>query len=692
MRAQRTDIQSLRAIAVVLVIADHLIGRPSGGFVGVDVFFVISGFLITGLLLREQARTGRISFTAFYRRRVKRLLPAAAVVTAVTVAAALAIMPLVRAGQVVVDALWASVFLANWRFVALGTDYMHATDSLSPLQHYWSLAVEEQFYVVWPLLIVATLALGRRLHSPRRALVLVLAVVTVASFGWSLWESAARPTSAYFSTASRGWELGVGALLAFASPHLGRLPQRLRPVLAWAGIAVIAASALLVDQATTVPAPGVLAAVLATAVVIAAGTATERAPLTPLSNPVAVYVGTVSYSLYLWHLPVIVFVGLLLPERGTRYVVISVALIAVLSVLSYHWVETPLRQRPWRILGEGRMPRPSRLAGGPVALRRAALAVLLVSVVGLGLATASSHVAVARPRVDVGALLVGAPSDPARASAVEAALTAPSWPELHPDVTQLGDASRAPEWLDDGCLGLEQRNDLSPEDNALRCVYGDPEAPRTIAILGDSVAISYVPALREAAGDSWRVEVYTMAECPAIDLDTRLGNGESDPRCGSFRDWAVGHLADERPDRVVLTTTPRSLTRLSSGATGEAALDEWRDATGRTLTSLEGLDVTVLDPPPDGQSLAACALRWSVPADCLGGPDELFVATGAATRATAADHPDVTVPPTLAWFCDTDGACPAFVEGVPVSSDGLHLTAAASRQLGPLVRDALRLD
>ncbi|WP_213814199.1 acyltransferase family protein [Glaciihabitans sp. dw_435] len=703
--SRRGDIQTLRAIAVLLVISDHLIRRPSGGFIGVDVFFVISGFLITGLLLREHERTGRISFRRFYLRRVKRLLPAAVTVTVVTVAASFAIFSLVRSTQILVDAAWVSLFAANWRFVSLGTDYLHATDSTSPLQHYWSLAVEEQFYFLWPVLMVAAFAFARwRLRRPdgtavssRRAPLAVLSLVTAGSLAWSLWESAAHPTSAYFSTGSRIWELGVGALLAFAAPSLRRLPDAVRTWFAWAGIAGIVASALLIDTTTRMPAPGAVAPVLFTAVVIAAGTGTNRRQLFPLNNPVGVYIGTISYSLYLWHLPVIVVMGALFPDLGRRYELLSLALIAVLSVLSYHWIETPLRTRSWRF----GMPRAAASRPRRPLLRPAALLALVAAVVGIGFVTAAARVPARVETMDISALTTpvaaaGFPAAPtalefARADAVTAALAATAWPTLSPDITRLGLASRAPEWMTDDCLQLDPVATQTPEKDAQRCVYGTPDAPHTIAVIGDSVAISWVQAIRAAAGTNWRIEVYTMAQCPAVDLTVNFIGGAAHPQCDSFRRWALARVATERPERVVLSSTPNSLAELADGATGAAALGEWRAGTDRTLAALSGMDVTVLDPPAEGASLATCARRWSVPADCVGTPSAAFVEAGRITREVARQHPGVTVPATISWFCSAEGRCPAFVGTTPVTADGLHLSAAESRELAPLVGEALRL-
>ena len=356
-RVLRPDIQGLRAVAVVAVILDHAIGWPIGGFVGVDVFFVISGFLITGLLLRDIERTGRVSFRDFYGKRIRRILPAALLVLVVVTAAAFVVFNVTRAWQTVWDAVYSLVFVVNWHFAVQGTDYFHASDAVSPLQHFWSLSVEEQFYLVWPgLLLLLTFLLpaalrknrARRMRAVRLTVAAAAMIIVAVSFGWAMLQTASDPTVAYFSTLTRAWELGVGALLATAVPLLRRLPAVLRGLLGWAGLAGVVASFFLVDGgATPFPGPGAALPVAATAVLIAGGVGGGRqGHLSPITNPVTVFLGDLSYSLYLWHFPVIVFFAVLLPTPGTSTTVIVLATIAALAVVSYFLVEQPLHRSP----------------------------------------------------------------------------------------------------------------------------------------------------------------------------------------------------------------------------------------------------------------------------------------------------------------------------------------------------------
>ncbi|WP_341579322.1 acyltransferase family protein [Microbacterium schleiferi] len=372
----RRDIQGLRALAVLAVLGAHAVGWPAGGFVGVDIFFVISGFLITGMLLSEIRRYGSVSVGGFYARRARRILPAALVTLGAVVGAAFALFNTVRADQTLWDAISAALFVSNWRFAAQGTDYFHAADAVSPLQNFWSLSVEEQFYLAWPGLLVILVLLvpvaARRGAAARVVVGIAAGAIVAASFAWALTQTEAHPTLAYFSTLTRAWELAAGALLAAAVPVLTRIPRALGIVMGWLGLAGAVTAVLFIEPtAAGFPAPWAALPVVATCLVLAGGVAGDprQRHLFPLSNSVSVFVGDMSYSLYLWHFPVIVFAAVLLSESDQRIWIVLGA-IAVLSLASYFIVEQPLRYAPW--LG-ARMPAPSdRAASERAALQPAA--------------------------------------------------------------------------------------------------------------------------------------------------------------------------------------------------------------------------------------------------------------------------------------------------------------------------------
>ncbi len=347
--AKRADIQGLRAFAVLVVILDHLFHWPAGGFSGVDMFFVISGFLITGLLLREWERTEHISFLGFYSRRIRRIIPAATLVLICTVIAAQLVAPVGVINPVEIDAVYAFLFVSNWHFLNVGTDYFQQDKPPSPLQHYWSLSIEEQFYFIWPWLLLSLLAvltmLGVKRRWDRSAASILMAAIIAASFAYAIVKSPQNPVVSYFSSFTRIWELGVGALLACAVPVFLRLPDSIRTVLAWMGLAGMVTSMIIISADSVWPAPSALLPVLATATVIAASTGRPAKYNWLLTNRLSNYIGDISYSLYLWHFPIIVLVGYAMSASTARYVV-TLILIAALSIAAYHGVEKPLHTSP----------------------------------------------------------------------------------------------------------------------------------------------------------------------------------------------------------------------------------------------------------------------------------------------------------------------------------------------------------
>jgi peptidoglycan/LPS O-acetylase OafA/YrhL len=358
-RRFRPDVQGLRAVAILLVVLFHA-GIPgiSGGYVGVDVFFVISGFVITGLLLREHGAGRRTSFLHFYSRRARRIIPAASVVIIVTVIAAFHYLGSLTGHDTAIDGQWASVFLANFHFAASQTNYLASQRPPSALQNYWSLAVEEQFYIVYPTVFLVAASLVTRI-SLRVRLAILLATVIVASYAFSIVFTSANPSSAFFSPLTRAWELALGGLIAVGSNSLRRLPRSLAAFLSWLGLAAIVTASVTLTSASAYPGALVAIPVVGAGLIIAAGTSQPAWGVEYLlrQKPFQL-LGLISYSLYLWHWPILIIAT---QNRGAtslpvwdNVVLLLVATLA--ATVTYRLIENPIRhsrrliQRRWASL------------------------------------------------------------------------------------------------------------------------------------------------------------------------------------------------------------------------------------------------------------------------------------------------------------------------------------------------------
>jgi peptidoglycan/LPS O-acetylase OafA/YrhL len=354
-RRFRPDVEGLRAVAILLVVLFHAGVRGlEGGFVGVDVFYVISGFVITGLLLREHASSGRNRLLAFYGRRSRRILPAATLVIIVTVLASYHWLGFLTGDDTARVGRTASLFYANFHFIAAGTNYLASQAPPSALQNFWSLSVEEQFYVVYPTLFILSAVLFSRVPLRLKLGVLLICSI-VASFIWSIHQTSVNSVAAFFSPFTRAWELGLGALVAVASVLLAKIPRPLATTMTWLGLAGIVVAATTFSSTTPYPGSAVALPVVATALIIAGGMARPtRSGELLLGLPPFQWLGKLSYSLYLWHWPILIIAAQHVGHPlsvGDNLLWVLVAL--GLSVLSYFLIENPIRH--WRFLARSPM-------------------------------------------------------------------------------------------------------------------------------------------------------------------------------------------------------------------------------------------------------------------------------------------------------------------------------------------------
>lgn len=697
----RPEVEGLRAVAVLLVFANHLFDQPVGGFTGVDVFFVISGFLITGLLDREYGRTRRISIKGFYARRARRILPGALLVLVTSGVAAHFLFYASRAHDTLNDIGWAGGFLANVHFAAIGTDYFHANRPTSPVQHYWSLSVEEQFYVVWPLLLlvlsfIAATVFRRFAHH---VLVIVVGALTIALFALGLQQTHQDPATAYFATTARAWELGVGALLAIALARRPSISTVLRVPAFLGGLVLIAYSAVRITESGRFPAPTAMYAVAGAALVIIGGTGPDLGVVAwPLTNPVSRYIGRVSYSLYLWHWPVITFLPTMMPTHDGYFDVTAICAAFAITVVSYHFIEDPLRRldygATWRAvrgaIGRRRPMRPRRGADairprGLIAL--GGISLLVVALVAAALQplptihtfapvlaqTTTTTKATARPYEVV---------PPASISTgVARALDAYTFPKLDPSVSALADA-HGPEWKICG--------DVSKTTLA-KCTFPAQGAgpTKTLVVLGDSFGIAWTPAIRAAQAKGYNVVELTHSQCPAIDANFTEQVGKSSQftaECNAARNWYVTEIAHLKPEIVVIGNYDAMLNNLASHAKGQDAIDEWGAGAKKIIARVKAAGakrIVWLSSPPPAVDLTKCDLNSSAtPSQCVRRIGDTWKQVNTVETA-AAKSAGITMLDTNLFFCAASGYCPAFVGTTPTHTDGHHLTGRYATEIGP---------
>ncbi|MCD9199746.1 acyltransferase family protein [Aeromicrobium wangtongii] len=655
-RMIRLDIEGMRTIAVGAVLVAHA-GVPfmAGGFVGVDVFFVLSGFLITGLLAREVSRTGRVNLAGFWARRMKRLLPASATVLAFSALIAYLYLPITQRKDFGGDIVSAALYVVNWRLADRGVDYLAEDVGQSPVQHYWSLAVEEQFYLVWPILmLIIGLVAARRW---KRGAFVVLGIATVASFAYSVQQTADSPATAYFVSTTRIWELGIGALLALAATRVERLPAMLRAIGGWVGIALIVYAVFMFDESTTWPGTNALVPTIGAALMIASGLRlTPGSPQKLLSLAPMVWIGGLSYSIYLWHWPIIVGAQAKWPDLQLRWAVLLMIASIVPAYLSHRFIENPVRF--------GTFFKPTGRALG--------LGLALTAIgVGVGVLLSAS--------ATVGGVDEANRSDsPGAAALLDPAFADVDWAAIRkvdtmrPLPTQAVDDR--PSFYNDGS-GCQVDNGIA-EPKA--CPYGDTASKRTVVIVGDSKMAQWQPTFAAIAKrEGFKLVQLTKSACTFADVEFARDNRAD---CRAWGRTVLKDILEMKPDLVI--ESHRFIDALPPGANDdkdstEDAMVDGLTSYWRTITDAGIPMATLLDnpSPPNAPVYECVAQHLDDLARCSFGLEGAVKASAApAQLRAAAQVPGVAVMDLTSTICPGGKRCAAVIGNVLVYRQGTHLT------------------
>jgi peptidoglycan/LPS O-acetylase OafA/YrhL len=710
----RADIQGLRAVAVLLVLAFHLWPDVvTGGYVGVDVFFVISGFLITAHLLQHPPQ-GTRDLLEFWGRRIRRILPAAFVVLVVTAVASRLVAPETRwaanAGEIVASAL----YVQNWVLAASSIDYLAAAEPPTTVQHYWSLSVEEQFYLAWPILILAAFWLVRRLRVtslpiPRLAMLSVV----VASLAVSVVATDAEPASAYFITPTRVWELAAGGLVATFPPLTSvRLLGRAAGGVAWLGVIMILVAGLAFTTATPFPGLAALLPVSGTALVILA-TADGRASPTRLLRirPIQ-HLGDTSYSLYLWHWPLITLWPYAVGSIGLLDAVVIVGLTLGLATASKIWVEDAFRFAPSL---QPLVPTFRFAAVGMLVLSLLGGSLLVEARVRIDAATASA----ADVDLDPVDAWVDEPFDEPSPTPASVQPTTSAGPEPTGSPSQFPSQSPIPTPRQHPCRGAASiiyGFDECPQDPAGRMIpdplaaasdrsdaYRDdcwihtPFSLRTtcrygsgnvkVALVGNSHAGQWLPALQALAKrHGWTITTFLASRCNATDATLDLHGGTTG--CLDYGRWVMRETRGAKFD-LVITSESQAVE-----ATGDDREERLAAAIAGYSTYLErwsaaGTNVLILrDTPYPGRTLNSVpdclASHRTKQTVCAGTPDSWRPFDPLYEAATASRLPGITTLDTTRFLC-TPTACPAVIGSVIVYFDASHMTETYARSIAPYI-------
>ena len=675
-RALRGDIEGLRAIAVLMVLVYHV--HPSsltGGFAGVDVFFVISGYLITNLLVKEVRRSGTVSIRDFYARRARRLLPAATLVLLFSAVTGRLLLPETRHAELGSDVVAAALYFVNWALAWRSVDYLAEDSDPSLVQHYWSLSVEEQFYIVWPLLILVGIWVARRQRLKVVPLLgWLLALTVAASLVWSVLRTASSPATAYFVTPTRVWELGIGALLVFITSVLAAVPRAAAEAMAAVGLAMVASSAVVMTSQTPWPGSAALVPTVGTALVIAAGLSSTGTVVARLlgTSPMR-FVGGLSYGLYLWHWPLLQLLEVARPGTGPTGRVLVALLAVLLAWLTLRLVENPIRFSP-------------SLARSPGRALTAGAAGMLASVLVAGVVWQTAP-RVGELREDMaGALSLSSVASAADAELIEdpSRVYTTSGEISPPPGAAAKDVPRA--YAGD-CQVAAEETEIRPDAN---CRFGHLDSDVEVALVGDSKMLQWFPALLPIAEqEGWNLKIYTKSACGFLSSGLYA-------ECLEYNSALREHLGDgtHTPD-LILT----SLGTRSGPSKGEQLLDNLEPAVTAGAQVVFVADNPSPDPDElDGTSLYECVAEHP---DDYGacsylynggrGTTALEAAHGALEGSGLVDLNEWICPPATAvpGAEDEQDRCPSVIGRVLIYRQGTHLTASYVRTMTPLLHRQL---
>jgi len=741
----RPDIAGLRGIGVIIIVLAHAnISFLRNGFIFVDAFYVVSGFLITGLLVKEYERSAtrpesksssstkrkkkrksphrQISLKNFYVRRAQRILPAALFVAWTTVALARLLFNSTKVAAVTSDALWATFFGANVHFMAQATDYFQFGEQTSPLQHYWSLSIEEQFYAVWPLLFTFAVGLpvlkifGNRLPW-RSRLTVVLGCVTFLSFIWMFISFYLSPLTTYFSTTARAWELGLGGLVAINLRYVEKLTYRTREILSWVATLTFVLSMIFVTSANfgyTLWAP-----VFSIALLLGIGHG-DRQPyiLRLISAKFLQVIGLLSYAIYLWHWPVFTFARDLGYLTNWWQTALAMLFSFLLAVVTYFLVERPfhtlnrkVRSTNQKLVKLNSGSRRSRQGKAPsvanldslaaVAMRRAAnrrtwagtwqtffatiLALSVVLMLPKFAEVQEQNSRAATEFVPKSTLthIFEASSAPVALTGVES-----DWQKKLEKALQLKTASKA---LNNaiGKLSTEKKAlfsaclNPSDQDPNSGCVFGStsPKAKHAV-VIGDSTALSISPAITSALNlKKWNVRILTRYACPVADV-VPFNQGKPDNKCVNHRETVFRRLAKIHPDVIFMSEGVSYDTAPQAGST---RLTIWTQGYKKSLTRLAQLapKVVALFEPPLTPAASECIRGNGSLQDCFGHDSSDLAFLAVAKRIAPQSGVHLVVP--AKWLC-LNGLCPAIIDNTPVKFDRTHISYGMAKKLAPLLK------